>query len=81
MLVSVPWFLMDIATYGVGLFIPVIVSAIHLSSTTPGSAAAEFADAKGTGTIDLFFSPVSLSDCGQCRASAVSICRSLDLSA
>src|SRR5262249_36337447 len=28
-----------------------------------------------------FFSSVSLSDCGQCRASAVSICRSLDLSA
>jgi MFS family permease len=54
MLVSVPWFLMDIATYGVGLFTPVILSAIHLLSTTPGPVAAEFADAKGTGTIDLF---------------------------
>ena len=28
-LVSLPWFLMDIATYGVGLFTPVILAAMH----------------------------------------------------
>ena len=48
MLVSVPWFLMDIATYGVGLFTPVILGAIHLSSATTGPLAAEFVDAEGT---------------------------------
>jgi len=54
MLVSVPWFLMDVATYGVGLFTPVILGAIRSSSKTTGPLAAEFADAQGSGTIDLF---------------------------
>jgi MFS family permease len=54
MLVSLPWFLMDVATYGVGLFTPVILGAIHSSSKTAGPLAAEFADAKGSATIDLF---------------------------
>jgi MFS family permease len=54
MLVSLPWFLMDVATYGVGLFTPVILGAIHSSSKTAGPLAAEFADAKGSGAIDLF---------------------------
>jgi predicted MFS family arabinose efflux permease len=54
MLVSLPWFLMDVATYGVGLFTPVILGAIHVSSKTTGPLAAEFADAQGSGAIDLF---------------------------
>jgi MFS transporter, putative metabolite transport protein len=54
MLVSLPWFLMDVATYGVGLFTPVILGAIHSSSKTTGPLAAEFADAKGSAAIDLF---------------------------
>jgi MFS transporter, putative metabolite transport protein len=54
MLVSLPWFLMDIATYGVGLFTPVILGAIHLSSTTTGPLAADFSDAQGSAMIDLF---------------------------
>ncbi|MFZ0149626.1 MAG: MFS transporter [Xanthobacteraceae bacterium] len=54
MLVSLPWFLMDVATYGVGLFTPVILGAIHSSSKTTGPLAAEFADAQGSGAIDLF---------------------------
>src|SRR4029434_8959073 len=45
MLVSLPWFLMDVATYGVGLFTPVILGAIHPSAKTTGPLAAEFADA------------------------------------
>jgi MFS family permease len=55
MLVSLPWFLMDVATYGVGLFTPVILGAIRSSSSkTTGPLAAEFADAQGSGAIDLF---------------------------
>jgi hypothetical protein len=54
LLVSVPWFLMDIATYGVGLFTPVILGAIHLSSTAAGSVAGDLVDAEGSAAIDLF---------------------------
>ena len=54
MLVSLPWFLMDVATYGVGLFTPVILGAIHSSSRAAGPLATEFADAKGSAAIDLF---------------------------
>jgi len=54
LLVSVPWFLMDIATYGVGLFTPLILGAIHISSTTTGPVAREFIEAEGTAAIDLF---------------------------
>jgi len=54
LLVSVPWFLMDIATYGVGLFTPVILAAMHFGAGPPGSLAAEVADARGSGMIDLF---------------------------
>jgi MFS family permease len=53
-LVSVPWFLMDVATYGVGLFTPVILGAIHLSGHPAGPVAADLADAKGSAAIDLF---------------------------
>jgi MFS transporter, putative metabolite transport protein len=54
LLVSVPWFLMDIATYGVGLFTPVILGAMHFGAGATGPVAADFADAKGSGAIDLF---------------------------
>lgn len=54
LLASVPWFLMDIATYGVGLFTPVILAAMHFASSAKGSLAAELADAQGTAAIDLF---------------------------
>ena len=54
LLVSGPWFLMDIATYGVGLFTPVILGAVHLTSTAAGSVAGDLADAGGTAAIDLF---------------------------
>ncbi len=53
-LVSVPWFLMDIATYGVGLFTPVILGAMHFGAGASGSVAADFADTKGSGLIDVF---------------------------
>jgi MFS transporter, putative metabolite transport protein len=53
-LVTIPWFLMDIATYGVGLFTPTILGAIEVSGRTRGLIAHDFADAKGSAIIDVF---------------------------
>ena len=53
-LVAIPWFLMDIATYGVGLFTPVIFGAIEISGGAPGLVRHDLAVAKGSGVIDLF---------------------------
>jgi MFS family permease len=53
-LAALPWFLMDIATYGVGLFTPVILAAIHFGKAQSGTIAGELADIKGSGSIDLF---------------------------
>jgi MFS transporter, putative metabolite transport protein len=54
MLVAVPWFLMDIATYGVGLFTPIILGTIDVSAKGVGVIARDFADARGSAAIDLF---------------------------
>ncbi|WP_363351944.1 MFS transporter [Methylocystis echinoides] len=54
LLVSLPWMLMDVATYGVGLFTPVILGALHFGGAGAGPIAAEFADAKGSALVDLF---------------------------
>jgi MFS transporter, putative metabolite transport protein len=53
-LVAVPWFLMDIATYGVGLFTPVILGAVDISGQTGGAIAHDRADVRGSSAIDLF---------------------------
>jgi hypothetical protein len=53
-LVTIPWFLMDIATYGVGLFTPAILGAIEISGTARGLVAHDVSLAEGSGTIDLF---------------------------
>jgi MFS transporter, putative metabolite transport protein len=53
-LIAVPWFLMDIATYGVGLFTPVILGAVDISGRGGGAIAHDFAAAKGSSVIDLF---------------------------
>lgn len=53
-LVAIPWFLMDIATYGVGLFTPIILGAIDVSGTQGGVIVHDFADARGSAAIDLF---------------------------
>jgi predicted MFS family arabinose efflux permease len=45
---------MDIATYGVGLFTPVILGAMHFSATAAGTLAAELPAAQGSAAIDLF---------------------------
>ena len=52
-LVAVPWFLMDIATYGVGLFTPIILGAIDISGRT-GGLTHDLAAARGSAAIDLF---------------------------
>lgn len=53
-LVAVPWFLMDIATYGVGLFTPLILGAITIASDTGSVISSDFANTRGTAAIDLF---------------------------
>jgi putative MFS transporter len=53
-LAALPWFLMDIATYGIGLFTPVILGAIHFGRSSGGTIAAELVDIKGSGSIDMF---------------------------
>ena len=53
-LVAAPWFLMDIATYGVGLFTPIILGAIDISSRRGSTLTHDLAAAKGSGAIDLF---------------------------
>src|SRR5437870_7177928 len=53
-LVAIPWFLMDIATYGVGLFTPIILGAIDVSGKRGGVIADDFADARGSSAIDSF---------------------------
>ncbi len=53
-LVAAPWFLMDIATYGVGLFTPIILGAIDVPGKTGGLIASDFTDARGSAAIDVF---------------------------
>ena len=53
-LVAIPWFLMDIATYGVGLFTPIILGAIEVSGTGASVITRDFADTRGSAAIDLF---------------------------
>ena len=54
LLVSLPWLLMDVATYGVGLFTPVILGAMHFGASGASPIAADFADAEGSAAVDLF---------------------------
>ena len=53
-LASIPWFLMDIATYGVGLFTPVILASVIKPSSSGGLQAKEIHDVFATTTIDTF---------------------------
>ncbi len=60
LLTTVPWFLMDIATYGVGVFTPTILAALHLGQhglSTHGASpliANEIVALEGAGFVDLF---------------------------
>jgi hypothetical protein len=57
-LTTVPWFLMDIATYGVGVFTPTIIAAIGITAGVSATVTPEIADdmvsTKGAFVVDLF---------------------------
>lgn len=50
---SVPWFLQDIATYGIGIFTPTIIGALAFAGED-NFLARELAAAKGSAFVDLF---------------------------
>ncbi len=52
-LASVPWFLQDIATYGIGIFTPTIIGFLAFTSEE-SFLAKEMASAKGSAFVDLF---------------------------
>jgi MFS family permease len=53
-LTAVPWFLMDIATYGVGLFTPTLLAALALAGPDATFMADDIASTEGTAILDVF---------------------------
>ncbi|MGB3614425.1 MAG: MFS transporter [Elainellaceae cyanobacterium] len=53
LLASLPWFLQDIATYGVGIFTPAIIAMLAFSQETD-FVAREMGSAQGAAVVDLF---------------------------
>ena len=53
LLASIPWFLQDIATYGIGIFTPTIIAALAYADRTD-LLNRELASAKGSAIVDLF---------------------------
>jgi MFS family permease len=53
LLASIPWFLQDIATYGIGIFTPTIIAALVYADRTD-LLHQELASAKGAAIVDLF---------------------------
>ncbi len=51
---AVPWFLMDIATYGVGIFTPTLLAAMALSGADATFIADDIASTVGTAALDVF---------------------------
>jgi MFS family permease len=51
---SVPWFLMDIATYGVGIFTPTLLAALALAGPDATFLSDDIASTKGTAALDVF---------------------------
>jgi MFS family permease len=51
---AVPWFLMDIATYGVGIFTPTLLAAITLNGANSTALADDISATKGTAALDVF---------------------------
>lgn len=51
---SVPWFLMDIATYGVGIFTPTLLASLSLAGAHTTFIADDIASTKGTALLDGF---------------------------
>ena len=51
---AVPWFLMDIATYGVGIFTPTLLAAIALAGPDATFLSDDIASTEGTAALDIF---------------------------
>jgi MFS family permease len=51
---SVPWFLMDIATYGVGIFTPTLLAALALAGPDASFLSDDIASTQGTAALDVF---------------------------
>ena len=51
---SVPWFFMDIATYGVGIFTPTLLAAIAVKHPDTTFIASDLSGTKGTAALDIF---------------------------
>jgi MFS family permease len=51
---SVPWFLMDIATYGVGIFTPTLLAAIFIHNPNTAFISDDIASTRGTAALDIF---------------------------
>jgi hypothetical protein len=51
---SVPWFLMDIATYGVGIFTPTLLAGLALGGPNSTFIADDIASTEGTAALDVF---------------------------
>lgn len=49
-----PWFLLDIATYGVGIFTPTLLAALALAGSDATFIADDIASTEGTALLDLF---------------------------
>lgn len=54
LLSTLPWLLMDVATYGVGLFTAVLLASLDFGTGTSGPTARAEALAGGSGAIDVF---------------------------
>lgn len=53
-LTSVPWFLMDISVYGVGIFTPTLLAAMAISGPNSSFIADDIASTEGTAFLDIF---------------------------
>lgn len=53
-LACVPWFLMDIASYGIGLFTPMLLADLHFGASRTNVVLADFSEIGGTSLIDIF---------------------------
>lgn len=51
---AIPWFLMDIATYGVGIFTPTLLAALALAGSDATFIADDIASTEGTAVLDVF---------------------------
>ena len=51
---AVPWFLMDIATYGVGIFTPTLIAAIAVTSADTSFITDDIVSTEATALLDIF---------------------------